>query len=435
MSFPSIITKKYEALWSDPALQARIEDGIRVHRQSEVQVQIQDSEGRTLSGVDVQVSQQDSDFHFGANIFMLGGYPEEARNRGYEQAFCDLFNAATVPFYWPGIEPEQGKFRYTADSKPMSRRPPPDAVIAFCQEHGLRMHGHTLVWESTEWSIPRWLPRDAVANEPLWEARVRDIAERYGQIIKRWDVLNEPVADYYQYVPTHPMPEDYFDKAFRWAEKYFPSDVRLDINEVPGAWGHLRENYIKLIKHLRGESRRLGALGLQFHVHTDAELDRVLNGEIYTPEMLLQSLDAYAQLNLPVHVSEITLTSPDNTPAGEEAQALAARNFYRLWFSHPCVEGITWWNLPDGGAAPGQNEVFPGLVRADMSRKRSYEILHDLLHNEWRTDFRATTDEHGCLGIRGFHGTHRISVNGRAIGEIKIGPQTPKNLSLPMTEL
>jgi hypothetical protein len=75
------------------------------------------------------------------------------------------------------------------------------------------------------------------------------------------------------------------------------------------------------------------------------------------------------------------------------------------------------------------------LREKELGRKRSDEVLHDLLHKEWRTDFRATTDEHGCLGIRGFHGTHRISVNGRAIGEIKIGPQTPKNLSLPMTEL
>ena len=425
MSNHPLIPQAYRDLWADPALQSRIDEGIRRHRQGEAQIQITDSRGAPLSGVKIQAVQQDSPFHFGANIFMLGGYATGELNRKYEEAFCGLFNGATVPFYWPGTEPEQGHLRFSEGSTPMARRPPPDAVVAFCQKNGLRMHGHTLVWESTEWSIPNWLSPDPAISEPLWEKRVREIAERYGKVIKRWDVINEPVSDYYRYVPTHPMPDNYPRKAFAWAEKYFPSDVRQDINETPGAWAQEFEPYFRLIQNLRADGSRIGAVGLQFHVHTDAELGRVLSGELYRPSQLLETLDRYAELELPIHISEITLTSPDNSDDGQEAQAEVARNFYRLWFSHRFTEGITWWNLPDGGAAPGQNEVNPGLVTKDMTPKRSYHVLHDLLHKEWRTSISGTTDEQGRFLFRGFHGRYRVTTGSGLEGNLVIEPGKP----------
>lgn len=403
-----MISPAYEKLWSDPALQTRIDEGIRLHRQSDAVIRVSDYAGKPLPGVKVVAEQHDSPFQFGANIFKLGDYADGKLNRGYEDAFGALFNGATVPFYWRTLEPEQGRPRFAEHSVPIARRPPPDRVAKFCEERGLRMHGHTFVWNNRKWNFPDWLPENPDEAAPLWEKRIREIAARYGSRIKRWDVLNEHIAG-----GTRHMQPDYAEKSFEWAAKYLPADARLDINETTGAWGYDRQSYpaeyVALIERLLAAGRRVGAIGLQFHLFSDDELRRTLAGEMFTPDALFVILDLYARFKLPIHISEITLTAPGNTREGLEAQALVARNFYRLWFSHAATEGITWWNLPDGGAAQGENKVYSGLVFDDMSPKPAYLALQNLIRREWRTRVEGVTDADGVFRFRGFHGSYLLT--------------------------
>lgn len=403
-----MIHPQYRELWQDPAIQTRIDESIRQNRQSEGTVRTTDYSGNPIPGVKVRVRQCDTPFHFGANIFKLGDYPPELA-RKYEEAYCALFNGATVPFYWRTLEPEQGRPRYRAHSMPpIARRPPPDTVVDFCQRHGLRMHGHTLVWEYRKWSVPDWLPEDPALSVPLWEKRFREIGERYGHSIPSWDVLNE-AADCIVKTPTsHTMCENFERMAFAFAEKYFPEGVRFDINETTAAWNIHRLDFTHLVERLLREKARIGGIGLQFHLFTDAELEAVGRGEKFGPAELFAALDHYAKFQRPLHVSEITLTAPGNTPESLEAQAEIARNFYRLWFSHPAVSGISWWNVPDGGAAPGESKVFSGLLFADMTPKPAYAALQNLLLKEWRTETSGVTDADGNFHFRGFHGTYLI---------------------------
>jgi endo-1,4-beta-xylanase len=425
----------YQDLWAAPEIAGRIDDGIERNRKSEGVVRITDFAGKPLSGVKVRVRQHDSSFHFGANIFQLGGYPTAELNRRYEEAYCGLFNAATVPFYWRTQEPEQGSPRFGTDSVPITRRPPPDAVVKFCQERGLRMHGHTLVWAFRRWSVPDWLPEDIAVSGPLWEKRIRELGARYGDTIKSWDVLNEARSDY-GYPRSQPMPENYERLAFKWAEAHFPADVRFDINETSGFWltkpnettGRWDLNnpaYHRLIRSLLDDRARLGWVGLQFHLFTDREQEQVHAGELHPPARLFDALDHYGEFGLPLHVSEITLTSPGNTPAGLEAQAQIARNFYRLWFSHAAVGGISWWNVPDGGAAPGEDRVFPGLLFPDLRPKPAYEALRELLHHEWRTDVTGVTDENGHVKFRGFHGRYVVRTQDGFESTLTLQPGKP----------
>ncbi|AHF89766.1 glycoside hydrolase family 10 [Opitutaceae bacterium TAV5] len=414
MNTRSLVSTEYKKLWSAPGLQARIGDGIRRHRQSDAVIRTTDFTGKPMPGVKVRVRQHDSPFHFGANLFKLGDYPLDELNRKYEEAFCALFNGATVPFYWRTLEPEQGRPRFGTHSVPLARRPPPDKAVKFCEERGLRMHGHTLVWNLRKWGIPDWLPEDPAEAAPFWEKRIAEIAARYGNRIKRWDVVNEVVAHYERRPVGLPMQPDYAARSFEWAEKYLPAEARLDINETTGVWGVRAGNaytdeYVALIERLLATGRRVGGIGLQFHLFNDSDLARVLAGETYTPESLLSVLDRHARFGRPIHVSEITLTAPGNSPEGLAAQAEVVRNFYRLWFSHPFVEGITWWNLPDGGAAPGENKVYSGLLFDDMRPKPAWHVLQDLVRREWRTQTEGVTDSDGCFRFRGFHGSYVIN--------------------------
>ncbi|WOO43599.1 endo-1,4-beta-xylanase [Rubellicoccus peritrichatus] len=398
----------YSTLWNDSVLQKRIEQGIEANRKSDAEIQIRAFDGKPLPGIKVEVEQYTSSFHFGANIFKLNDYSDEVLNRNYEKAFVGLLNAATVPFYWRTLEPEEGHLRFDAHSMPFSRRPPPDQAVRFCKENGLRMHGHTLVWNMRQWSIPDWLPDDPQVAEPFWEKRIREIAQRYGDDIHRWDVLNEATATHYGILGQKMLP-DYELKAFKLAEKYFPSGTRFDINETTNSWNLASPDYTSLIERLTDEGLPLGGIGMQFHLFSDEELLDVSNGRAHTPEALLEALDHYSKFNLPIHISEITLPSPGNTTESLEAQALVARNLYRLWFSHSSVEGISWWNFPDGGAVYGEDKLCSGLLFENLQPKPAYDALRDLLHDEWRTKFTGTTDDDGNVQFRGFHGVHRIS--------------------------
>ncbi len=62
------------------------------------------------------------------------------------------------------------------------------------------------------------MPEDRKAMEPLFEKHVKELAERYGGRVQRWDVVNESIDQANRGL----MPDDYTFKTFVWADKYFP---------------------------------------------------------------------------------------------------------------------------------------------------------------------------------------------------------------------
>ncbi|MBI2497884.1 MAG: endo-1,4-beta-xylanase [Opitutae bacterium] len=425
----------YEMLWDDPEVAACIDTGIERHRKAGATLRVEDAAGRPLPGAQVLVEQTHSDFLFGANLFMLGGYPTPELNARYEEAFTGLFNAATVSLYWKGMEPERGKVRFAADSPPVYRRPPVDASVGFCEKHGLNMNGHNLVWDSAKWSVPDWVPDDPAQSAPLWEERIRQIAARYGTRIQRWDVVNEVLIG--GVAPrSRPMPANYERLSFRWAEKHLPASAFLMINDDSKTWTVNRRPYIDLIRRLRADGARIDGAGMQFHLFKDEELLRVLAGEAYRPRDLLAALDEVGTTGLPLHISEITITAPLAFATGEATQARVAHNLYRLWFSHPAVQAITWWNVPDGGAAPGEDRVASGLLNRNLEPKPAYNALHDLIRREWRTRLTGTTGADAGFAFRGFHGRYRAQVMHRGAthsAEFALRPGGPNAVTVRLS--
>jgi endo-1,4-beta-xylanase len=410
-------TPQHQDYWNDPAITARIDRDIEKNRKSDATIRVIDAAGNPLPDVHVIVEQVDAEFHFGANIFMLGSYPTPELNRRYEEAFCKLFNAATVPFYWKSLEPEKGQPRFTADSPFIPRRPPVDVVVEFCEKHGLEMHGHPLVWKSEGWGVPEWLPNESKESIiPHFEEHVRRIAERYGDRIHRWDVVNEVIAKRRaKEVLTAVFPPDYDRLAFTWAERYLPADSKLYINETTQCWTGDLEEYTELIRELLDDNARIDGIGLQFHIFKEDGLPRVVAGELHKPGDLLAALDKYAQFGLPLFISEITLPSPSIDEQGQAIQAQVARSYYRLWFSHPAVTGITWWNFPDGGAVANEANLLSGILTEDLQPKAAYHALYDLIHREWRTNVQGRTNADGLFPVRGFHGKYNVRVEPAAI--------------------
>ena len=122
----------------------RIKYGIETNRKGIATLTFQDPEGKPLSGIKVKVKQKTHDFKFGANLFMLEEFDSKEQNDMYKQYYAELFNIATLPFYWADLEPEQGKPRFAKDSPKIYRRPAPDLCLEYCETNNIMPKAHCL---------------------------------------------------------------------------------------------------------------------------------------------------------------------------------------------------------------------------------------------------------------------------------------------------
>lgn len=414
----SQISDKYLANWNDPMIQERINSGIKQNRMGEFTIQFKDPDGNPVNNVKVEINQTTHDFYFGANGFMVKGFKNEKEDALFEKYFTQIFNFVTIPFYWPELEPQPGKLRFGKDSEYIYRRPAPDVVLEFCKKYNLTPKGHTLVWDNPRWSLPTWLPQDEKIMEQKISKRIDEIAERYGHDIQIWDVANE-VTDMN---PDIIMPKDYTFKAFNESERVFPNSNLLTLNFTTGIWNRSNKreynaDYL-LTENLLLRSAKVNCIGMQFHNFNENEYWKITAGDVYSPNSLFQTLDLYANFNLPIHITEITVSALSEK--GPEYQAIMTENYYKLWFSHPKVEAIIWWNLvdgtaapgrvkPDGTAVPGEDKWKGGLLNRDFTKKPAFEVLDRLINRDWKTNLTKQT-ESNTIDFEGFYGSYKLVV-------------------------
>lgn len=394
-----VMSETYLKYWS-PEIQAEIDRNIEKNRKADAVCHIPGIK----KGSEVIVEQIGHQFLFGGNIFLFGDLKTPEKNKKYEDTFGTLFNAATVPFYWKTLEPVKGKPRFTSDSPYEYRRPATDEVVVFCESKGINMNGHALIYGMRQWGHPDWMPVDRKAMEPIFEAHVRELAERYQNRIQRWDVVNEPIDQSNRGI----MPDDYTFKTYSWALKYFPQSVQFNINDCDIHWGPTRR-YVEIVRDLVDRGIRIDNVGVQMHIFNPSEARSIADGaDVLTPAKNYAVLDCLTGAERPIHISEVTVSAPDETPAGWDIQAEVTRNLYRLWFSYPSVMGITWWNVVDGGAAKGEPS-FSGIYDKDLNPKPVYYVLDQLINHEWKTQLSIKPDLNGVVNFRGFKGKYRLT--------------------------
>jgi GH35 family endo-1,4-beta-xylanase len=396
-----VMSEAYRKIWNVD-VQAKIDRNIEQYRKADTTIAL----GDIRPGTEVLVEQISHTFLFGGNIFLFGHFDTPAKNKKYEDTYGALFNAATVPFYWKTLEPVQGKPRYEAGSPFEYRRPATDPVVAFCESKNINMNGHAIIYGMRRWGHPEWMPEDRKAMEKCFEAHIKELAIRYQGSIQRWDVVNEPTDQANRGI----MPDDYTYKSFLWAKKYFPDVVSLNINDSDMHWEmNLYRRYLEIVRNLIDRGINIDQVDLQMHIFNPDESRKIAAGaDILTPGKIYERLNCMSDAGRPIHVSEVTVSAPDETATGRAIQAEIARNLYRLWFSYPSVMGITWWNVVDGGAAPGEPS-FSGIYDKALNPKQVYQTLDNLINREWKTTLTVKAGKDGSIKFRGFKGKYRIS--------------------------
>lgn len=393
----------------------RVKNGIENNRRGFAFIKVTDENKKPVEGAKIKAVQKNHAFFHGANLFMLDEFETEEKNRIYREEFKKYFNIATIPFYWKDLEPERGKPRYAKNSYRVYRRPAPDLCLEYCVDNGIEPKAHCLNY----WN-PDWVEKNPLSEQwRLYDAHVKELADRYAGQIHMWEVANETFG---ARTAMQKSP-DYITKSFRSADRYFPQN-KLIINEGCEPFASRtpeRGGYYMLIDSALARGVKIDAVGLQFHIFVDDEdKERGVVYSICNPYKIYKLLDTYYdRFRLPIQISEITIPClyPDSREA-EDLQAEMIKRLYEVWFSHPAVEAAIYWNTADGyayGAEPGdlsagENKLAGGLMRFDLTPKPALLELYRLFNKEWHTEETIVTDEGGEAHFKGFFGDYNIIV-------------------------
>lgn len=386
------------------------------HRMGTTTLKLVTPDGTPLKNQQVVVKQKKHKFLFGCGEFSAIHYVHnEFQGKEKElveyrlEKFIDLFNSATLPFYWQFFEPAKGQ----PSTETMK------SAAQWLRSKNLTLKGHPLCWHTltAPWLLN--MSNSEILSEQLNRIN-REVTEFKG-IIDMWDVINEvvimPIFDKYDNGITRICKDlgriKLVREVFNAARKSNPGAVLL-INDF-----NTSESYDILVEGLLEAGIPIDVIGIQSHMHQG----------YWGVEKTLEVLERFSRFKLPIHFTENTLVSgkimpPEivdlndyqvaewpSTPEGEERQAREAVTHYKTLFSHPLVESITWWEFADGGWLKAPS----GFITQDNRLKPIYNELYNLIKGDWWTkQLNLVTSEDGKVDVSGFLGEYELTFEGKS---------------------
>ncbi len=236
---------------------------------------------------------------------------------------------------WDSIEPQPGVFSFAAGDK----------MVAFAQQNGMRMRGHTLVWHS---QLAQWVK--GLKGEALRAAMSQHIAGVAGHFsgrIAQWDVVNEALADgaggnLRDDSPFTSLGPGFIDDAFRLARQADPT-AQLFYNdyEIEGGGTAKSEAAFQLCKRMKESGVPIDGVGFQMHVDPR---------HWPTAAQIRANVARYAALGLMVEFTEVDVPvgeMPGNIDDKLRRQGTIAHDIVAACMAVDKCTGITFWGLTD----------------------------------------------------------------------------------------
>lgn len=248
--------------------------------------------------------------------------------------------------------------------------------LEFCKNTGIKMRGHVLVWHN---QTPDWFFREGYRNDGAYvdrdtmlarlESYIRQVLEftqtRYPGVIYAWDVVNEAVENTpgsfelesgfnirtkYDGTKDNPWYKvvgvDYVEKAFEYARKYADPEVKLFYNDYNTFQPTKTEAIYKLAAHLKDKGL-IDGIGMQGYMDLNYP---VIDGGAGS---FKAALARFAELELEIHVTELTIRTNGTSPSHFSRQANRYEEVFRV---------LTEMDTASGGPANITSVTVFGLM-------------------------------------------------------------------------
>ncbi len=251
----------------------------------------------------------------------------------YRATVVREFNAVTPEnaMKWERIHPAEREWSFE----------PADRLVAFAEAHGMRVHGHTLVWhrQLAGWLTPALTLREAARALAV---HVETLVGRYAGRVGSWDVVNEAVADGGGLRDTYFLRacgEGHIAEAFRLAHAADPA-ARLYYNDY-GAEGVGRKSnaVYALVRRLLDRGVPVHGVGLQMHLRA---------ARPPKPGAVAANVRRLRDLGLEVRISEMDVRI--RRIRRRDPLALQRRAYHdaiAACAGLPGFAGVTFWGVSD----------------------------------------------------------------------------------------
>jgi endo-1,4-beta-xylanase len=225
-----------------------------------------------------------------------------------------------------------------------------DRLLAFCDQHGIAMRGHCLIWN--EWN-PDWIKNLSTSERrKFFDSYIEEVVTRYVGKLQSWDVVNEP------FWPGHKAPggfrvgpwydafgTDYIQRAFERAAlvdrttKFVLNEAQTERDDEVGL--AVRRGLLKLVADLKSAGVKLDVVGLQGHLQPKYPHD---------PARFEEFLHALGALGVDIYITEFDVrddTFPDDVEARDAAIAKTAQQYLETVLRQPAVKALIAWELSD----------------------------------------------------------------------------------------
>jgi endo-1,4-beta-xylanase len=230
---------------------------------------------------------------------------------------------------WDATEPTENVFDFSRG----------DAIVAFAQQNGMKVKGHTLVWHS---QLPAWVSsiEDATALHDAMINHITQVVSHFRGKVMAWDVVNEAVADSGLGLRDDLFSEllgaGYIDDAFKAARAADPA-VLLLYNDygAEGAGGKSQYVY-NMVQGMLARGVPLNGVGLQ--MHTGPADGSPSAAEVSANMQRLEAL----RLNVFVSEMDVQLCTGDLG-----TQAARFHDIVADCLSQPLCLAVTTWGVTD----------------------------------------------------------------------------------------
>ena len=383
---------------------------IQKNRTARLEIHLVDQDDKPIVNQTIKIKHLRHLFHFGAAYHddLILRQQESDIDRLHREYFLQLFNAATVTFYWRYYEPQENEY---ADKALLQK-------ITWLKQHHFYLRGHPLFWNHNPACLPTWLENREIASSEV-KFQMDKVLTHMSEVIfphldevdvfnelVNWDNYDHPFTDLFKEQGKLAIVKQYLTKF-----KQLNPQVKAVINDFVA-----NSTYAELLRELQNSQVPFDVIGQQAHMFREnwsmerltAIADRlsIMGKTIVFTEV--SSLSGAIKKNLDFSRN---YTDWKSDRYHEQKQADYLESFYRFAFSHPQISGIYLWSYSDRGAWLG---APTGILHQDGKPKPAFTRLDRLINHAWRTNVELQTDSSGyAIVANAFEGEYEITAGDR----------------------